>query len=411
MADESFSRAPQSDRISGLVVTIGILALAMAMGVGRFAFTPLLPLMLRDGTLSAASGSDWATANYAGYLFGALTAARFSADPRRGLQFALYGIAITTLSISWIGSGASVLVGPTLRGASGVFSAWALVCASSWGLAELARRQARHLGALIYTGVGIGIGIAAAGTLPWLGGQQPARWLWLEMGLLVCAGAGLVTMGMQRLAKTSTARKVLPSLPLPDACRHGHLTLVLCYGVSGFGYIVPATYLPAMARQQIADPMIFGLIWPLFGLMAAVSVMLSAQYLAAWSRERVWALAQGIMALGTALLVMTTSLWALAVSAMLIGGTFMIVTMAGFQLARDRVPENPTPLLARMTVAFASGQILGPLSVRMLSDRTAGSANALAGAHAAATVLLLLTAFWLWKQNTAASPSKSQEPK
>ncbi|RZA19082.1 MAG: YbfB/YjiJ family MFS transporter, partial [Proteobacteria bacterium] len=357
------------------------------------------------GALSAASGSDWATANYAGYLFGALTAARFSADPRRGLQFALYGIAITTLSISWIGNGASALLGPTLRGASGVFSAWALVCASSWGLAELARRQARHLGALIYTGVGIGI--AAAGTLPWFGGQQPARWLWLEMGLLACAGAGLVTMGMQRLTKASTARKVLPSLPLPDACRHGHLTLVLCYGVSGFGYIVPATYLPAMARQQIADPMIFGLIWPLFGLMATVSVMLSAHYLAAWSRERVWALAQGIMALGTALLVMTTSLWALAASAVLIGGTFMIVTMAGFQLARDRVPENPTPLLARMTVAFASGQILGPLSVRMLSNRTAGGTDALAWTHTAATMLLLSTALWLWKQNASTSPIKS----
>jgi MFS family permease len=352
--------------------------------------------MLRDGTLNVTASSDWATANYVGYLFGALTATRFSSDPRRGLQVALYGIAITTLSISLIGSGTSTFLGPTLRGASGIFSAWVLVCTSSWCLAELARRQTQHLGALIYTGVGIGI--AAAGALPWFVGSQSARWLWFEMGLLACAGAAIVTMGMQKLNKESAAWKTPSSSLRSDSSGHGHMTLVLYYGVSGFGYIVPATFLPAMARQQIADPLIFGLIWPLFGLMAALSVFLTAHFLAAWSRERVWALAQGIMALGTGLLVITTSLWALTASAALIGGTFMIATMAGLQLARDQVPANPTPLLARMTVAFSAGQIFGPLSVRMLSNMAAQGINALAWANAVATVLLLFTSFCLWKK-------------
>ena len=48
------------------------------MGIGRFAFTPLMPLMMRDGTLSAAAGAEWAAANYGGYLVGALTASWFS---------------------------------------------------------------------------------------------------------------------------------------------------------------------------------------------------------------------------------------------------------------------------------------------------------------------------------------------
>ena len=69
-----------------LVVGSGIVALAVAMGIGRFAFTPLMPLMMRDGTLSAAAGAEWAAANYGGYLVGALTASWFSSDPRRGLR-------------------------------------------------------------------------------------------------------------------------------------------------------------------------------------------------------------------------------------------------------------------------------------------------------------------------------------
>ena len=153
----------QPDRMHWLIVSSGIVALAVAMGIGRFAFTPLMPLMLRDGTLTVAAGAEWAAANYIGYLLGALTAAWFSRNPRRGLQLALVGVALTTLAIAGTGHGSPPWMGALLRGAAGVFSAWALVCTSGWGLAELARRQAPQLGAGIY--VGVGLGIALAGTL------------------------------------------------------------------------------------------------------------------------------------------------------------------------------------------------------------------------------------------------------
>jgi MFS family permease len=395
------SLTARPDRTTWLVAVSGIVALSVAMGIGRFAFTPLMPLMLRDGTLSAADGAEWAAANYIGYLLGALTAARFSADPRRGLRLALFGVALTTLAAAWTGSGEPALLGALLRGAAGVFSAWALVCTSSWGLAELARRQAPQLGAWIY--VGVGLGIALAGMLAWLGGQQPARWLWVEMGLLAAAGAVFVSLKLQDGGGTAvTTAAAASSSPAQDA-RPQHMPLVLCYGTFGFGYIVPATFLPAMARQQVSDPLVFGLTWPLFGLAAALSVVAAARYLSAWPRRRLWALAQGTMALGTALPLATQALWALAACAVLVGGTFMVATMAGLQLARERQPANPTPLLARMTVAFAAGQILGPLLVRALGPTKAGGWDALAWANAAATVLLLLSATWLWR-DTDPSP-------
>ena len=179
---------------------------------------------------------------------------------------------------------------------------------------------------------------------------------------------------------------------------------MLCYGTFGFGYIVPATFLPAMAQQLVPDPLVFGLTWPLFGLAAALSVAAAARWLPAWPRRRVWALAQGIMALGTALPLAAQALWALAASAVLVGGTFMVATMAGLQLAREQVPANPTPLLARMTAAFAAGQIAGPLLVRALGPGSWAGWDALAWASAAATVLLVLTAAWLWRD---AEPSRS----
>ena len=389
-------------RTTWLVVAGGIVALAVAMGIGRFAFTPLMPLMLRDGTLSAAAGAEWAAANYGGYLVGALTASWFSSDPLRGMRLALLGVALTTLAAAWTGGGSTVLVGAGLRAAAGVFSAWVLVCASSWCLAEMARRQAPQLGAWIYTGVGLGI--ALAGALAWLGGRQPATWLWLELGLIAVAGAVFVGLRLQDRSMASASAAAHASSAATPSTEHRHLALVLCYGVSGFGYIVPATFLPAMAQQQFSDPLVFGLTWPLFGLAAALSVAAAARWLSGWPRRRVWALAHGTMALGTALPLATQALWALAASAVLVGGTFMVATMAGLQLAREQAPANPTPLLARMTVAFAAGQIAGPLLVRALGPGSWAGWDALAWANATATALLVLTTAWLWHD---AKPSYS----
>ena len=55
-----------------MVVAQGAAALAVSMGIGRFVYTPILPLMGREAGLSKSFGATLATANYAGYLLGAL---------------------------------------------------------------------------------------------------------------------------------------------------------------------------------------------------------------------------------------------------------------------------------------------------------------------------------------------------
>src|SRR5918993_2599612 len=114
----------------------GLLALAVAMGIGRFAFTPLLPLMVRAGSVDLAAGGWLAAANYAGYLLGALTAARVPLTPQRTGLVSLLLIALATAAMGLGGSLAGWLL---LRGIAGVASAWALVSTSVWCLAWLAR--------------------------------------------------------------------------------------------------------------------------------------------------------------------------------------------------------------------------------------------------------------------------------
>ena len=384
------------------VIAAGTIALAVAMGIGRFAFTPLLPLMLRDGALEGGAGATWAAANYAGYLLGALTAPYVASWPDKGLRPALAGIGVTTLAIPLVASLDWTGLGPLLRGASGVFSAWVLVGTSAWCLTELARRGRADAGAWVYTGVGIGI--ALTGILTWLGGARPSLDLWLALGVLASVGLSPVAYVVQRgrAAQTPAARTAGG-----DNVWRREPMLILAYGAFGFGYIVPATFLPAMARGQADDPSVFGLTWPLFGLAAAMSVAAAARWLSGWPRRRVWALAQTAMAIGTAIPILTQSIGSLAASAVFVGGSFMIATMAGLQLARERNPKNPAPLQSAMTVAFATGQILGPLLVQTLGSELVGW-DPLIVSHACATIVLAVTAAWLWAASRPTSTTMEE---
>ncbi len=66
----------------GLLIS-GVLALFIAMGVGRFAYTPILPFMMERQFFGEAGAGALASANYAGYLAGAVMAAWFSGSERR----------------------------------------------------------------------------------------------------------------------------------------------------------------------------------------------------------------------------------------------------------------------------------------------------------------------------------------
>jgi hypothetical protein len=374
------------------------------MGIGRFAFTPLMPLMLQDGTLDAITGTEWAAANYIGYLIGALTASWFGRDPRRGLRMGLVGVALTTLGMAW-GNASLALLGAMLRGSAGAFSAWVLICASSWCLPALARRGSTSLGGWIYTGVGLGI--AVTGIIAWLGGNQAALTLWIALGILAAVGTLYVlrSLALQSAPCATGRTNVTAQATANQATRPhpgtGNLGIVVCYSAFGFGYIIPATFLPTMARQLVSDPLVFGLTWPVFGAAAALSVALVSRWLSAWPRRKVWAVAQAVMAIGTLLPLLQQALWVLVASAVLVGGTFMVTTMAGLQLARERMPSNPTPLLARMTAGFAAGQIAGPLLVRLIGSAPIAGWDALSWANAVATELLAMTALWLWRGSQA----------
>jgi len=386
--DKAISSSPRN------IVFIGLVSLAIAMGVGRFAFTPLMPLMLRDGSINGNSGAEWAAANYVGYLLGALTASVFRHTPRRGMMIGLVGVVCSTVGMFGVDL-STPWTGEALRCAAGISSAWVLVCTSSWCLPELARQHASSAASWVYSGVGLGI--AATGLIIWLGGTQAASQLWLVLGAVAALGVAGVCYGLAFCIPRTEHKRLVANLHDDDSShQHRSPGLVFSYGAFGFAYSVPATFLPSMARQQVADPQIFGLAWPVFGIAAAFGVAIVSRCFSSHPRHKVWSAAHLLMALGTVLPLLKQSFGVISLCAVLVGGTFMIATMAGLQLARECMPANPAPLLVRMTVSFSIGQIAGPLLIRVLGDTQLAGWHAMDLANASATVLLLGTAIYLW---------------
>jgi MFS family permease len=344
------------------VALIGLLGLAAAMGIGRFAFTPLLPLMQAHEGLTLTQGGWLAGANYLGYLIGALACAARPPQPARAARWGLVGVAAFTLAMVWIDAFAPRTL---LRLGAGVSSALVLVGVSSWALPLLVVHGRSALSGWVFAGVGVGI--TAAGVVGLAAGVargEPA-WAWLALGLISALVAGLAWRDLRAPARAHAASTNAATPLLRD-----DWVLVLCYGAFGFGYIIPATFLPAFARALIDDPRAFGAVWPVFGLAAAASTVLATRWLPAWPSHAVWAASQVVMAFGVLLHALLPNLLTTVLSAVCVGGTFMVATMAGIQHARQVAAERAPRLIAAMTAAFALGQLIGPLLIRGTSAST-----------------------------------------
>ena len=377
------------------VAMAGMIALAVGMGFGRFAFTPILPMMQQDAGLSVAEGGWLAAANYLGYLVGALCAIRLRLPPTAAIRSGLAGIGLVTLGMGFARHVDAWLL---LRALAGFASAWVLVFGSSWALARLEMMDRSRLSGVVFSGVGVGIAVAGGLCLALMRWHAGSAQAWQASGGLALIGTAAIWARLRGGASADVER-VKRNESLPLAWDRDVVRLVLCYGTFGFGYIIPATFVPAMARRLVSDPLLFGSSWPAFGLAAATSTLLAAAATRRLGSRRVWAIAQSIMALGVVAPVVWPTMAGIMVAALLVGGTFMVSTMAGMQEARLVAGPGATSLMAVMTAAFATGQIIGPLVV----SYAVGRSGSFSGPLCLASLLLLASGLALFRPRPEAT--------
>lgn len=387
-------------------------ALAVAMGIGRFAFTPILPLMIQEGKVHLAQTAWLSSSNYIGYLVGALSLLKSKRHP----LFVVLGLSLVTLT-TWLASLSDIGWLLVLRFLAGVASAWVLVSISAFAINWLKSRQVASSG-LIYTGVGIGITLtglicsyfifqSATATIAAQSSLSPlSSRLWQYLGVIALLATLLVTFLLAKInsqfASTAVAKtshtKASHTNPTSSSITPAKLKLanvLTAYGLFGFGYILPATFLPQIAKQWLSGQS-YLLIWPFFGLAAALSVVLSQDLQRRFDNVSllgVWRVSQIIMAVGTLLPALWQSLAGLVLSALMVGGTFMVVTMAGLQVAASQVTHYPKyNLSALMTASFAFGQLIGPLTALVATGK-----NIWLALLPVSAIVLLIGVALLWR--------------
>ena len=362
------STTTEERTVSWALALGGLIALAVAMGIGRFAFTPMLPLMQADLGLSVKAGSWLASANYAGYLAGALAAARWRVAPLRAIVVGVLTIAVTTLAMGFTHAFVEWIL---WRAAAGIASAFVLVHISAWAVQRLASLRQPALAGVVFAGVGIGIIGAGVICLAAVDSGATSASIWLILGA-VSALALLAVVVLFRAAGAAADRTAEAAAPQDrGSFTRDEWRLILCYSAFGFGYIIPATFLPVMAREAIRDPAAFGWAWPLFGMAAAVVTLVAGRVSTPGRARRSWAISHFVMATGCAVAALFHSFAAVLIAALAVGGTFIVLTMYAMQEARLVAGAHARPLIGAMTAAFALGQIVGPLLVHGSSDPAA----------------------------------------
>jgi MFS family permease len=314
-------------------------ALAVSMGVGRFAYTPILPLMIGQAGLTAETGANVATANYVGYLAGAVVSA-LAPDLVRSPAVHRSSLVLLVATLTAMPLTTSVHAWFVLRFLAGAASAVVFVIA----VHALADRPGWGMG-------GVGAGIALSGLLVLaLPPQWKAAW-WATAALAAVLAAGAWTLR----PTTPPARPTVASRP-----RRPYLpfsALFASYTLEGVGYIIAGTFLVAAINASSPGPL-GGLAWVLVGLAATLSPALLAWLSRRWTQADLLLVALVLQAIGIALPAVLIGVAPALIAAFLFGATFLGVATTALTIGtRLGFPRA----VALLTAGYSAGQIVGPL--------------------------------------------------
>jgi MFS family permease len=335
------------------------------MGIGRFVYTPILPGMMEGLGMSASDAGLIASANYLGYLVGALVGAGGWAHGRER-QVALASLAASAALAVAMGLFTGLIPFVVIRFLAGVASAMTMVFMTSIVFSHLALARRSDLQALHFGGTGLGIAVSSLlmMVLATVHAHWTAGWYW--SGVLSLAGLCLVAV----LADEGPVN-----------------------GLFGFGYVITATFLVAIVRQSGETRVFEALVWLATGAAAVPSLFLWQKLADRSSIYTAYALSCLVEAVGVAASVMISGRPGPIIGGVLLGATFMVQTALGIQAGRQLAPLATRRVFAIMTASFGLGQIVGPLVAGILVE---WSGNYVSASLLAASVLVLAAATAWW---------------
>ena len=375
-----------SDRNARNILIGGIVSIAIAIGISRFMYTPILPAMQQALNFDDGFAGYLASANYAGYLLGSIWAAMTSNGADREGRVRRH-LMLTILCTAGMGMVSSPAYWYFFRFLAGFTSAIVFIFASGFVLEKLAQFNRHAWFGWPYAGVGLGIALSAI-SIPVL--VTYAGW---RAGWIVMAGVGFLlffiawALPVEAQERDDSGGQINPENGAGAAILPW---LAISYGLVGFGYIVTGTFLVSLVERAFDSIAAGGFVWLLVGLAAIPSC-------AAWSAAghkfgfiNALIAAQVVQAVGIILPIVSPGYFGAMMGAIFYGGTFIGIAAVTVIIGRQIDPRNADRNIAILTAAFGLGQMVGPSIAGKIAVYTDGLAIPIY--FAACTVVLATSA-------------------
>lgn len=349
-------------RVPVTVLIGGIIGLIVAMGIGRFAFTPILPLMQRDLGLTNSAAGWLAGLNYLGYLVGAIAYSVRSKKRHTRAIIAVSGSLVVLTTVGMAVSTSLVWWG-CMRFISGVSSALLFVIIAAEVNQCLNRYQRSQWNGVLYSGVGIGIAMSGL-IIPALDVTGGWKSVWISMGVI----AFLFLFLWAAITVDDKDISPVPEFNNKTSETVGFRSLVVAYFFEGLGYVVSATFLVAIVAETPGFKSFSAYCWVFVGVAAIPSTIIWPLIATRIGRKGALSLAYVVQAIGILISVNADTIIEVCLTAVIFGGTFMGITALILIEGQSRMSHNKGRAAAILTASFGTGQIIGPIIAGYLAD-------------------------------------------
>ncbi len=351
------------------VICAGLANLILTMGLARFAYTPLLPLMQTETGLSNFAGGWLASINYLGYLAGALISASVRAPSTKLLLYRV-GLVLAVSTTVAMGCTDQVAVWAVLRFLGGLSTAAGMFIGSGLILGWLLQidgkpRMGRH-----FAGLGLGIAVSAFAVWAMTGWfNYSQQWIGLgALGFVLLLPAWAWTPGVGNSSGTSIGRLEGGN---PTA-RRWIILFSGAYFCAGFSYVIGATFIVAIVEKTPTLAGYGSFVWMLVGVSAAAACALWDHVARRYGDLKALMVVYVLHLASFLLPILGDSTEAWLLSAMLFGVTFLGIVSLTLAAAGRTYPSNPSGAMARLTLSYGLAQVIAPFLGGYLA-RTTGS--------------------------------------
>jgi predicted MFS family arabinose efflux permease len=348
------------------VLVAGIFSLMLMLGVARFSYTPMLPIMQAQAGIGDAIGGWLATFNYMGYMAGAFIAASISDLVLKDKLYRL-GLIAAILTTAGMAVTDNVIIWGIMRFFAGLTSAAGLLIGSGLILNWLIRHNFRSELGIHFAGMGLGIVFCSSVvalmdlTLNW----QELWWLFAGLGVLLAIPAWAWLPRPDTSGTTISGAEMVDNPP----SRRFLFLMLSAYFCAGYGYVISATFIVAIVDRQEALQGLGPIVFLIVGLAAAPACIIWDLIARQLGVLTALLIAYLIQILGIILPALTDSAAAVIISAVLFGGTFIGIVSLVLTMAGRFYPTKPAKLMGKMTLTYGVAQIIAPAITGNLAER------------------------------------------